>query len=465
MQFKFIKFKILILSLVLALVASGCGLKQGNTEAMAELGAPITLRYWRVFDGQDAFADIINAYRAGHPNINIEYRKLRYEEYETALLEAWAEDRGPDIFSIHNTWLAKYDSKILPMPETIKLPVVLERDKRSGEVTKADYRTSKALSPIDIRTKFAEVAYQDAVRNNKIMALPLSVDTLALFYNRTMFDNAQITKIPSTWLEVKEAVKKLTVQDEAGKILQAGVALGGADNINRASDLVSLLMMQNGAQMTAAGGGATFNQASSYSDDKNYRPGMEALRFYTDFAMPSKEVYSWSEEMEEASNAFIAGKLAMMLGYAYQLPLIKTQGAKINLGVAEVPHINVDGTDALGYKINMASYWVETVAKKTKYPNYSWDFLQFAASEEQVKSYLTRTKKPTALRALVNEQLSDYDIRPFASQVLTAKSWYSGRNPTGMEEIFDEMIKAITSGKNTAEEAIDYAAGRVNQTF
>ncbi len=458
--------KIVVIVLMLLPLITGCGLKQGNTKAMRELNSPITLKYWRVFDGPDAFSDIINAYRQLHPNINIEYRKLRYDEYEQALLEAWAEDRGPDIFTIHNTWLTKYKSKILPMPDKLELPYAIERDKKSGEVIKADYRQAKILTPIDIRNNFAEVVYEDVVRDNKIMGLPLSVDTLALFYNRTALDNAQITKVPTTWLEVKEAVKKLTLQNDEGEIMQSGIALGTAENINRVADIVSLLMMQNGAQMTdASGQKATFNAASSYSGDQNYRPGMEALRFYTDFALPSKEVYTWNESMPEASQAFVQGKLAMMLGYSYQLPLIKTQGVKLNLGVAEVPHINTNQTDALGEKVNMASYWVEVVAKKTEHENYAWDFVQFITQADQAIKYLNKTKKPTALRALINQQLVNYDIRPFANQVLTARSWYRGRQATAVENIFKEMISTIIDGKNTVVEAIDFAVSQINRTF
>ena len=466
MQLRFVKFKLVILLLTFVLVISGCGLKQGNTAAMEELNNPITLKYWRVFDGKDSFDEIIAAYRELHPNVKIEYRKLRYDEYEQALLEAWAEDRGPDIFTIHNTWLPEYETKILPMPESLELPYIIERHKRTGEVEAADYRQVKTLTPMDVRNKFAEMVYQEVIYEDKVMGLPLSLDSLALFYNRTMLDNAQITKVPTTWLEVKEAVKKLTLQDEAGNIIQAGIALGAADNINRATDILSLLMMQNGTQMLDETGRQTaFHLASPFTTDKTYRPGMEALRFYTDFALPSKEVYSWNDEMPEASQAFIQGKLAMILGYSYQLPLIKTQGAKINIGTAEAPHINADGTDALGGKINMASYWVETVSKKTEYENYAWDFLIFISDEEQVLKYLNKARKPTALRSLVTQQLDDYDIQPFANQVLTAKSWYRGRNPQAAEEIFREMINQVVEGKNTAAEAIEFAASRVNQTF
>jgi len=210
---------------------------------------------------------------------------------------------------------------------------------------------------------------------------------------------------------------------------------------------------------------ATFDQASPYSSDKSYKPGIEAVRFYTDFAMPSKEVYAWNEEMPEAVSAFVAGRLAMMVGYSYQVPLIKTQGAKLNVGISEVPHINSDGSDAMGNKVNFASYWIETVAKKTKYPDYAWDFVQFASRSENVQSYLRKTKKPSALRSLITTQLADPDIAPFANQVLTASSWYRGKDALLAESIFNEMIDLVLTGKNTASQAANHAVRKINQTF
>src|SRR3989339_1703134 len=113
---------IFALIILVLLTTTGFGCKQGNLAAYKELSEPVTLKYWRVFDGEDGFTEIIAAYRQLHPNVNIEYKKLRYEEYEQALLTGWADDQGPDIFTIHNTWVGKYKERIAPMPESIKLP-------------------------------------------------------------------------------------------------------------------------------------------------------------------------------------------------------------------------------------------------------------------------------------------------------------------------------------------------------
>ncbi|MFA6534595.1 MAG: hypothetical protein WCT37_05530, partial [Patescibacteria group bacterium] len=84
-----IKLSVLVLLFVF-LTTAGLGCK---STVPPEATKPVTLKYWRVWDSQDDFAAIISAYRAMHPNVNIEYRTFRYEEYQNALLEAFAEDR------------------------------------------------------------------------------------------------------------------------------------------------------------------------------------------------------------------------------------------------------------------------------------------------------------------------------------------------------------------------------------
>jgi len=455
--------KITILFLLgVFMLSSGFGCKVTSQETQDAM-KPLTITYWRVFDGPDAFQEIIDKYKALHPFISIEYRKLRFNEYEAELLNALAEDRGPDIFSIHNTWIKKYESKIVPMPETTKMayPVV------SGVVKKEvipELRVNNSLTLKELKDNFVDVVSHDVLlEDSKIYGLPLSVDTLAMFYNKDLFNNAGISQAPPYWnKEFLQDVKKLTKQDPKKGLIQSGAALGGGSNINRFSDILSVLMMQNGAEMMDDNNQVTFSLVPLFAKDSNYNPGLEALRFYTDFSNPIKESYSWNNELPNSLDMFISGNLAIMFSYSYDLPTIKAQAPKLNFSIAKLPQI--EGNPPTN--INFANYWVEVVSKKSKYQNEAWDFIQFMTKEEQVKSYLEKTKRPTALRSLVASQKNDNEIGVFADQVLTAKSWYRGKNASGAEEAIKEMINTVI--RNTGEklqEIINTAASRVQQTI
>ncbi len=444
----------------------GCKLVDKKTQ---EAMKPVTLNYWRVWDGPDAFDGIIANYKQLHPNVNINYRKLRYDEYEKELLDALAEDRGPDIFSIHNTWIKRYENKIVPMPTSITMAYPVTKGTIKKEVV-TELRTTKSITLKEIKNNFVDVVYDDVVvetmdeKEKKlkeyVYGLPLSVDTLAMFYNKDLLNNAGIAEPSVFWnKDFQQNVKKLTKQNTSGEIIQAGVALGGNDNIERASDILSVLMMQNGSEMMQDGKTVAFNIVPQNFQGQNYNPGLEALRFYTDFGNPAKEVYTWNSNMRNSMELFAEGRLAIIFGYSYHLPTIRAQAPKLNLGIAKLPQIEGNSQS------NFANYWVETVSAKSKNSNEAWDFIQFATKAEQAKSYLDKTKKPTALRALVNEQIDNQDIGIFAEQVLTAKSWYKGYDSNAMEKIMGEMIDSVLIGQTKIEEIINLGAKKVQQTL
>lgn len=455
------------LSLLLILPLAGISCVRGVSKEVREASKPFTLTYWRVIDDQDAFDEIIRSYQAIHPNITIDYRKLRLEEYEDELLNALAEDKGPDIFSIHNTWVRGYETKLLPLPPTLTLPF---REIR-GTIKKEAVTVLKQVPSITIRklqTDFVDQVAEDVIIQTtvgerreeitQIYALPLFMDTLALFYNRDLMNAAGIAEPPTTWTEFPAAVKKLVKTDAQSRILTAGAAIGTARNVERSFDLLSLIMMQNGTQMTDASGFATFHLIPRDLADRQIAPGEEALKFYTDFASPSTDFYTWNTSQPNSLEAFATGKAAMMFGYSYHIPQIRARAPKLNFAVAPIPQITP------GAQIHYANYWVEAVSKKTEHPNEAWDFIQFAASKDQVTKYLGVTKKPTALRGLQASQLEDVDLGTFASQILTAKSWYRGKDFAAAEEAFEEMIEAVVVGA-IPKQALPIAVGKVNQTI
>jgi len=184
--------------LAIFILTSGFGCKTVDKQTQTAM-QPITLTYWRVFDDSDAFQEIIDKYKAIHPNITINYRKLRYEEYELELLNALAEDRGPDILSLHNTWLRKYQNKLTPMPASITMAYPIEQGTVKKEVVPV-LKTVKSLSLNDLKNTFIDVVYDDVVLDdNQIYGLPLSVDTLVLYYNLDLLNNAGITQAPKYW--------------------------------------------------------------------------------------------------------------------------------------------------------------------------------------------------------------------------------------------------------------------------
>ena len=453
------QYKKIFILIILAffVLASGFQCKCQSEEVKEKL-KPITLNYWRAWDDTEDFSNIINAYRQIHPNITINYRKLRYQEYEQALIEAWAEDRGPDIFAIRNTWTNEYAKYIYPLPATISMAYQYTKTTLGiKNETLVEVRETKSITPAEVKNDFLDVVYQDAVVDNKIYGLPLSVDTLIMFYNRNLLNNAGISLPPNDWQQFQGDVNKISLLGRDNTIIQAGTALGTGTNIDHAADIISLLMMQNGARMVNASNAVTFHKVPAGSS--NYNPGIEAIRFYTDFAIPSREVYSWNSKMPSSRQAFAQGLVGFYFGFSSDIEYIKSISKnKLNYGMNKMPQI--EGNP----EINFANYWLETVSKKSQYKNEAWDFIQFATQAKQVEKYLKATGRPTALLALVDSQKNNDSLKIFASQLLTTQSWYRGIDAKKADNYLIEMADSIVNGTET-NEAAKLAAERIQQTM
>lgn len=454
-----------LLPFLITLPLLGLQCTKGVSQEVREASRPITLNWWSPFHDSADVKPIIDAYRAIHPNVTINFRKFRFEDYENEVVNALAEDRGPDILSLHNTWIRAWQPKLVTAPKTVTLPYQELKGGLKKEVITV-LRTTPTLTTKNARNTFVEVVGKDVIvtpsatdEAEELYGLPMAVDTMALFYNRDILNLAGIPSPPATWGEFQGLMKKLTKLDQENKIVQAGVALGTARNVERAEDILALLMMQNGVQMIDERGQAVFDRIPAGLKGRTVAPGEEALTFYTDFANPGKEVYAWNDTLPNSLQAFAAGKSAFFFGYSYQLPILKNLAPKLNFEVTTVPQI--EGNK----EINFANYWVETVSKKTKAKDFAWDFVQFATNAKQVKGYLERAKKPTALRTLVIEQSEDFELGSFAKQTLTAQSWYRGKDPSAAEEAMLQMIESVNKSEMEPKAAIKLGAQKVNQTL
>ncbi|MCC6934531.1 MAG: extracellular solute-binding protein [Candidatus Yanofskybacteria bacterium] len=398
-----------------------------------QTGGDVTLKVWGVFDDRAVFSAAFKAFETANKGVHIDYQVFPPQEYEAAVINALAAGRGPDVWMMHHTWLPKHIDKIQPMPERL-----------TGD--KEPLMTIKQFKDL-----FVDVAAYDLVNNGKIYGLPLYVDTLALYYNKDMFSSAGIAQPPRTWNDFMDDVKKITQYDANRNITRLGAAMGSARNINRSTDILMMLMLQSGVQMTNADGTqATFSRSV---DGQNV--GERALMFYTDFTNPQKEVYTWNDAMDYSIDAFAEGSTAMMINYAHQVSVIRSKAPRLNWAVAAVPQAST--VDARTY----ANYWPLVVSLKSEHPETAWRLVHYLAAGEGTVPYLNAANRPSARRDLIEQQKSDPDLGVFALQALTARSWLQANNQT-IETIFADMIDAVNLGRQSITNALRDAETKVS---
>lgn len=440
---------------------SGCGFKSSPSQTYQ-----VKLEVWGILDS-DAYNEVFAQYRKINPYVtDIIYRRLPLETYKADLLDALASGNGPDIFMMRNSWRGAFEDKILPMPDS-------------------------AAAEKFYRDSFVDVVSSDFIKEGNIYAAPLSVDSLALYYNKDLFNAAGITNPPSTWEELLGDISKLNRIDQFGVINQSAIALGTAKNINRSTDVLTAIMFQMGSDISRS----IDTGRASFSDEKSRK----ALEFYTQFANINSSFYSWNPRVHYSIDAFSENTLAMMINYSWKYAEIKQKNAKLNFAVAPLPQFSDTAP------VNFSNYWGLAVtknkavststsasagtvssdpAKSDLRVREAWQLIRymtfphsgntitlqnsltgttkdFPLSFDPAKRFLEITNQPAARRDLIEWQKSSVVLAPFATGNLIAKNWYQG-NPEAMETVFADMIENVNNKEKTPSDALLTAVNRVN---
>lgn len=416
-----------LFAMIILMFANAMGFKFGEQQQLQKAD----LKMWGVWDDSQLIDEYVSEFRKQYSNISIEYRKFTPQEYETELINALAEGRGPDIFAMHHTWYSKHKNKLAAMPEAV--------------MTLKDYKD-----------RFVDVVNEDFIFEDKIYGVPLYTDTLSLFYNKDAFNDAGISTPPATWEELQRVVPRLTKIDQFGNIRQAGVALGTGTNINRSPDILMSLMFQLGVPITDPTDYRKITLGQSLNvNGQTTAPADLALEYYTDFANPRKEVYTWNSTLNNSIDAFYEREVAMIFGYSYQFEAIKTKAPRLNFGVAPLPQVSLSSGLA-----NYANYWGYGVSSQSKYSTEAYTFLKFLTEQEQSQKYFLKTKRPTPRRDLIDIQSQDVDYGVFVKQVLQAKTWRQPDN-NSVDKIIIETINAFNTGLLDYNRAISQAQAQI----
>ncbi len=417
--------------------------------------APVTLKIWRSEDTQEDFAAAIAAYSSQYPHVRFEYRVFAPDEYEQALLSAWARGEGPDIFSVPNIEVGKYKQYITPMPSSVSLTRSFSKRSFGRTQTIVESVNTSFLAPSQLRDRYVQVVPADILIDNQIYGLPLAVDTMVMYYNRDLLSKAQIAVPPTTWEEFRNAVQAITKRsDDNQTILQSAAALGTANNVPYFFDIISAIMMQNGTQMVTPSGDVAFSQEVN----GNLR-GAETVDFYTKFATPDFATYTWTDKESDGRSAFIDGRTAVFFGYARDQKIIEQQAPNLNFSFAALPQIDPNN------RVDYASYSVEAVHLGSAHPDHAWNFIHSFATTDQSRSFADATGRVPARLSDIGQLQEDPDRGIFVKSALTARSWYHGQDPVAAVTAFSEMVRETLAKTAPVQEIVITAAQKVGLTW
>lgn len=389
-------------------------------------GKEVTLTYWGLWEDEDVMEGVIAEWVKTHPNIKVDYKQQDKQDYRVRLQSALSRGEGPDIFRYHQTWLPMLDDNLAPVPGPLAEQLNLEEN-----------YFSSVTEPIE--------------KNGQYYGLPLMVDNLALFYNQDILSSAN-EEPPITWWGLEKLAQNLTVRIGEEKISVAGAALGTTNNVDHWSDVIGLMIYQNGGN-------------PSQPDDLV----IDVMKYYLKFA---HQINVWDETMPNSTLAFSQGKVAFYFGPSWRIFNIQEANPKLNYKVTTVPQLpklpDTDWEEAEQGKaeltdIHWASFWVEGISNQSKHQQAAWEFLEYLSSKETMQKMYTAQeqtrpfgeiypRKDLAQKLERNAQLS-----PFIKQADSAKTWYLASFTYGggineqMTKYYGDALNNLTNGGNEEE--------------
>lgn len=411
----------IILLIVLIRAFASRGEKSGGGE----------ITWWGLWEDESVVGPLIQEYQQQNPKVKITYLKQSQQDYRERLTNSLAKGTGPDIFRFHNSWVPMFKNELDILPSSV-------------------------MSAAEYSQTFYPIAASDLTYGTGIVGIPLMYEGLALFVNEDIF-SASGKAIPGTWDELRTVAREMTVKDEAGGIVQAGVALGRTENVDHWPEILGLMMLQNGVRLSTPTG----------------KLAEDAITFFTIFSSTDG---IWDATLPPSTQAFAAGKVAMYIGPSWRAFEIKQQNPNLNFKTVKVPQLAK--TNPSEPDVSYATYWADGVWARSVNKTEAWNFLKFMSQKEALqKMYLnsTRTRlfgEPYPRVDMASLLVDDPIVSGVIAGALDAQSWYLASRtfdgPTGINtqinKYFEDAINAVNEGTPVTK-ALETVAAGVNQVL
>jgi multiple sugar transport system substrate-binding protein len=370
----------------------------------------------------------LEEYEALNPGVKIEIREVPFGNYLQQILVGHMAGRGADIYNLYSLWGVQLVG--------------------SGVLAQApEYVASKVVSD------FLPTAAKGATINDLIMGIPAEVNTYALIYNKKLFENAGISKVPETWDELVEVGKLLTKKDSRGVITQYGFAFPMLEE-SSVSDIVHPYFA-----LLYGAGGEPFNSSLTKSllDSPAAVLAMEAI------------AKLFKEGVTDTAGGlfdFTQKNIAMVIKAPWYASYLKEAfGDEYEdiVGIAPIPYIERPATSAYTF-----FYAVHSGSKNQE---EAWKFLDWFALQYKDMPDITRAGELGA-QVIGVIPPNAKDLEHFRSQLVDLQEYVSlldfatsepniAQGDQIKKTIMDEIVAAMNNIK-TPEQAMKDAASKIN---
>jgi multiple sugar transport system substrate-binding protein len=332
---KVLKKFIFFLSLLTLALLAACS-PEGE-KASTDGKTTIKYGYWDKKQ-EPLMESLVAEFNKENPDIKVKLELTPYDQYFTKLDAAATGGSLPDVFWMNGPNFVKYASN--EMIEPID-----------------DYISDENLD-LSPYPKGLLGLYQ---YSEKTFALPKDYDTIGLWYNKKLFDEAGVAYPDNSWEweDLVAAAKKLTDPSKGVYGIGASIADSQASYFNT-------ILLNDGYIISD-------DKKESGFDDPNT---IEGIQLYHDLIY-KHEVSPTHAQMEttDANAMFVSGKAAMIFQASYMIPEFKSnEYTKENADVAVLPKMKK--------RSNVIHGLGNVIAANSEHKDAAWKFVKFLSSEK-----------------------------------------------------------------------------------
>ncbi len=412
MRKSFISFNSLLLLLVLVLAACG-----GGTQA----GQKVTLRY-AIWDKNQAPAmeQISAAFEQTHPNIHVEVEVTPFADYWTKLEASVTGGSAPDIFWMNGPNLIKYASNgvIMALNDQISADHVDLNNYPSSLVSLYTY-------------------------NGKHYALPKDFDTIALWYNKTLFDAAGVKYPDATW-------NWSTLEQAASKLTNPAKGIWG---------IAAQMTPQEGFYNTIFQNGGYILSPDKKTSGFDTPATIGGLKIWLDLIQQKSSPTMAQMTDTPPVSMFESGKVAMLYAGSWNaIEFAQNDYTKNKVDVTVLPQGKVRATVIHGLG--------NVIYANTQHPQEAWEFVKFLGSKEASE---IQARTGTVIPAYNNVQsvwvnaYPQFHVQAYIDELAYAVPYPVSKNTVAWNDVQNTILTKVWAGQISLDDGVKQLTQQMNQ--
>jgi multiple sugar transport system substrate-binding protein len=361
--------------------------------------------------------DVIKAFEAENPDIQVNLHIFTWAEGQQKIQDMIDQGTPPTLARVATRWIPQYVAAGLLEP------------------------VDSYMTP-EFRAQFIPLLINEGSQyEGRTFGLPITVSSRALYYNKDLFQKAELTSPPANWDELQSAAQAI---HELGPDTY-GFGIQGKD-IETSTYFYYFLWGNGGDILTKDGTRPAFNGVE----------GQQAITFMKglidDGLTQPNPTQSVRADLE---TAFVQGKLGMVITGPWLATRLAKEAPSLNYGLAAIPYQTTPTT--------LAAQDTLILFKQAKNKEAAWKFVEFLYQDQyRLKYDLTEGVLPEKISVAENSQIKDNPAFAFFMEKLpTGRFEPLNVKSTDIATAVATALQAAYQGKASPVDALNEAAAEV----